>query len=55
MADEQENRIDRYLTNGTMCVLEDDGVKAECVVLDVGGGALEIKSIAINLQFQGRA
>ena len=49
LADEQENMIDRYLTNGTMCVLEDDGVKAECVVLDVGGGALEIKNIAIDL------
>lgn len=54
MADEQENRIDRYLTNGTMCVLEDNGVKAECVVLDVGGGALEIKNIATDLQFQGK-
>ena len=42
LADEQENMIDRYLTNGTMYVLEDDGVKAECVVLDVGGGVLEI-------------
>ena len=40
LADEQENMIDRYLIKGTMYVLEDDGVKAECVVLDVGGGVL---------------
>lgn len=48
LADEQENMIDRYLSNGTMYVLEDDGVKAECVVLDVGGGVLEIKNIATD-------
>ena len=46
--------IDRYLTNGTMYVLEDDGVKAECVVLDVGGGVLEIKNIATDPPFHGK-
>lgn len=46
--------IDRYLANGTMYVLEDDGVKAECVVLDVGGGVLEIKNIATDPQFNGK-
>lgn len=46
--------IDRYLTNGTMYVLEDDGVKAECVVLDVGGGVLEIKNIATDPKFHGK-
>lgn len=54
LADEQENMIDRYLPNGTMYILEDDGVKAECVVLDVGGGVLEIKNIATDPQFQGK-
>ncbi len=54
LADEQENMIDRYLSNGTMYVLEDDGVKAECVVLDVGGGVLEIKNIATDPQFHGK-
>lgn len=54
LADEQENMIDRYLTNGTMYVLDDDGVKAECVVLDVGGGVLEIKNIATDSQFHGK-
>ena len=51
LADEQEDMIDRYLEKGTMYVLEDDGVKAECVVLDVGGGVLEIKNIATVPQF----
>ena len=32
LADEQEDMIDRYLERGSMYVLEDDGVKAECVV-----------------------
>ena len=34
LADEQEDMIDRYLERGSMYVLEDDGVKAECVVTD---------------------
>lgn len=47
LADEQEDMIDRYLERGTMYVLEDDGVKAECVVTDEGGGILELKNIAV--------
>ena len=54
LAGGQENMIGRYLTNGTMYVLEDNGVKAECVVLDVGDGVLEIKNIATDPQFQGK-
>ena len=46
LADEQENMIDRYLEKGTMYVLEDDGVKCQCVVTDEGNGILEIKNIA---------
>ena len=34
LADEQEDMIDRYLETGTMYVLDDSGVKAECVVTD---------------------
>ncbi len=48
LADEQEDMIDRYLDRGTMYVLEDDGVKAECVVTDEGDGILEIKNIATD-------
>ena len=34
LADEQESMVDRYLEKGTMYVLEDGNVKAECVVTD---------------------
>lgn len=34
LADEQEDMIDRYLEKGTMFVLDDSDVKAECVVTD---------------------
>ena len=54
LADEQEDMIDRYLERGTMYVLEDDGVKAECVVTDEGDGVLELKNIAVKPDFQGR-
>lgn len=53
LADEQEDMIDRYLERGGMYVLEDDGVKAECVVTDEGGGVLELKNIAVEPDFQG--
>ena len=48
LADEQEDMIDRYLERGTMYVLEDDGMKAECVVTDEGDGILEIKNLATD-------
>ena len=48
LADEQENMIDRYLEGGTMFVLDDNGIKAECVVTDEGNGILEIKNIATD-------
>ncbi len=54
LADEQEDMIDRYLERGTMYVLEDDGVKAECVVTDEGDGILELKNIAVKPGFQGK-
>ena len=46
LADEQEDMVDRYLERGTMYVLNDNGIKAECVVTDEGNGVLEIKNIA---------
>lgn len=54
LADEQEDMVDRYLERGTMYVLEDNGVRAECVVTDEGGGVLELKNIAVEPEFQGR-
>ena len=48
LADEQEDMIDRYLERGTMYVLDDNGIKAECVVTEESSGVLEIKNIASN-------
>ena len=47
LADEQEDMIDKYLERGDMYVLDDEGIKAECVVTDEGCGILELKSIAV--------
>ncbi len=54
LADEQEDMIDRYLERGTMYVLEDGGVKAQCVVTDEGDNVLELKSIAVEPNWQDR-
>ncbi|MFQ7684540.1 MAG: GNAT family N-acetyltransferase [Lawsonibacter sp.] len=54
LADEQEDMVDRYLDRGTMYVLEDGGVKAECVVIDEGDGVLELKNIAVEPAAQGK-
>ena len=54
LADEQEDMIDRYLERGTMYILDDDGVKAECVVTEEPGGMLEIKNIATAPSHQGK-
>ena len=34
LTDEQEDMIDRYLEKGVMYVLDDNGIKCECVVTD---------------------
>lgn len=52
LADEQEDMIRRYIDRGTMYVLDDNGVKAECVVTDEGGGILEIKNLATKSEYQ---
>ena len=52
LADEQESMVDRYLEKGTMYVLEDNDVKAECVVTDEGCGILELKNIAVYPESQ---
>ena len=54
LADEQEDMIERYLERGTMYVLEDNGVKAECVVTDEGNGILELKNLAVEPAAQGK-
>lgn len=54
LADEQEDMVDRYLERGTMYVLVDDGVKAECVVTDEGNAILELKNLAVEPAAQGK-
>lgn len=52
MADEQESMIDQYLERGEMFVLDDGGVKAECVVTKEAEGVYEIKNIAVEPGFR---
>lgn len=54
LADEQGDMIDRYLERGVMYVLEDGGVKGECVVTDEGDGILELKNIATAPEYHGK-
>lgn len=55
LADEQENMVDKYLEHGDMFVLDDSGVKAECVVTKEADGIYELKNIAVlpNCQRKG--
>ena len=52
LADEQEDMVDRYLDNGKMYVLDDNGVKCECVITDEKNDILEIKNIVNNYREQ---
>ena len=47
LADEQEDMIDRYLERGELFVLDENGIKAVCVVTDNGEGVYEIKNLAV--------
>lgn len=51
LADEQESMIDKYLERGDMYVLDDDGVKAECVVTKEAEGVYELKNVAVKPEF----
>ncbi len=52
LADEQESMVDKYLERGDMFVLDDDGVKAECVVTKESDGIYELKNIAVYPDYQ---
>lgn len=52
LADEQESMIDQYLDSGRMFILDDNGVKCECVVTEEGDGIIEIKNIATVAEYQ---
>ena len=47
LADEQESMIDKYLERGEMFILDDNGVKAECVLTREADGIYELKNIAV--------
>ena len=50
----QENMVDCYLDNGRMYILDDNGVKSECVITGERNGVLEIKNIATVPEHQGK-
>ena len=52
LGDEDEKMIDKYFERGEMYILDDNGIKAECVVTDEGNKILEIKNIAVSPKFQ---
>ncbi len=52
LADEQENMVDKYLERGEMFILDDNGVKAECVVTKETNGTYEFKNIAVKPGYQ---
>lgn len=51
LADEQENMIDKYLERGEMFILDDNGVKAECVVTNEAGDVPSALSFYTNCGF----
>ncbi|MBS5517714.1 MAG: GNAT family N-acetyltransferase [Clostridiales bacterium] len=54
LADEQESMVDQYLERGRVFVLEEDGIKAQAVVTDEGGGVYELKNLAVTPAHQGQ-
>lgn len=52
LADEEEKMVDKYLERGQMFVLDDEGIKAECVVTQEGDNVIEIKNIAVYPKYQ---
>ena len=52
LADESEVMVDEYLARGEMFILDDDGVKAECVITKESDGVYELKNIAVTPECQ---
>ena len=52
LADESEIMIDEYLERGEMFVLDDNGIKAECVVTKELNDTYELKNIAVVPGYQ---
>jgi len=54
LADEQENMIDKYLSNGDLFALYDDDLKSVCVVVPIDSETCELKNIATYEKYQGK-
>ena len=54
LADEQEDMIARYLDDGRLFVLDDDGTKCVAVVVALSAEECELKNIATYPQHQGK-
>ena len=54
LADEQEDMVDRYLDDGRLFVLDDDGTKCVAVVVALSAEECELKNIATYPQHQGK-
>lgn len=54
LADEQENMIDKYLSDGDLFALYDDDLKSVCVVLPISSDTCELKNIATYPEFQNK-
>ena len=52
LADEEVKMIDKYLDRGQMFVLDDEGIKEECVVTQEEDNVIEIKNIAVYPKYQ---
>ena len=46
--------IDKYIDSGEMLILDDNGDKAECIVVNLNENEYELKNIAVNPEFQGQ-
>ena len=54
LADEQEDMIDRYLDDGSLFVLDDEGVKCVAVVVALNAEECELKNIATYPEHQNK-
>jgi len=54
LADEQEDMIDRYLSDGDLFALYDDDLKTVCVVARIDDETCELKNIATYEKYQGK-
>jgi len=54
LADEQENMIDKYLSNGDLFALYDNDLKSVCVIAPIDSETCELKNIATYQKYQGK-